>query len=497
MFRINHINVIRITAVITAFVLAAFFTRMVHVPDTVPAAYNNRQILKVELFDRSDDVNGFGTYNSMQLMEWIQHNFGDPNNVDIEFVTVPREAETTELNKYIASGSGPDIVMTYNPYYFGSYAKNGQITDLTELLDTHGQNIKSLIGDEILQNGKIDNRQFAIPAKRMFTGKYVSYIRKDWLEKLGLEMPKNTEELINVLIQFRDKNPGNLSEPVIPFSSQSGNSAAVKTILQNYCMETDSSETVEFSDPEYKRGLQFLNELYNENLLGKDYAYDNDTVTHYTNISEGKVGFFMDSISTVSFERIINICELMKTHDPDAELAVCDAISNKNGRHFKEINSASGMYIFIPSYSTKAELAVKYIDWLSKPEVIKALQSGDIVENGNISGENSANLSQSFDICIVLNGFYADTKEESIVIESKTYGKYSSLFLNACRVSVNDGFQAYISPEEIIKGGNADKTSAIIDKYVTRCITAEPGSFDSVYEQSAAQFHKEISQLNE
>ena len=83
------------------------------------------------------------------------------------------------------------------------------------------------------------------------------------------------------------------------------------------------------------------------------------------------------------------------------------------------------------------------------------------------------------------------------MIESKTYGKYSSLFLNACRVSVNDGFQAYISPEEIIKGGNADKTSAIIDKYVTRCITAEPGSFDSVYEQSAAQFHKEISQLDE
>ena len=33
------------------------------------------------------------------------------------------------------------------------------------------------------------------------------YIRKDWLEKLGLEEPKTVDELYNVLVTFRDKDP--------------------------------------------------------------------------------------------------------------------------------------------------------------------------------------------------------------------------------------------------------------------------------------------------
>ena len=466
-----------------ALILTAAFSGIIKAPDTVPEASDNREILKIELFDRSSDVNGFGIYDSAELMEWIQHDFGDPNNVEIEFVTASRGNETEELNKYLASGSGPDIVFTYNPYYFGSYAKNGMLTDLTELIDAHGGNIKALVGSELLQSGQIGGRQYAVPAKRMFTGKYVSYIRKDWLDALGLEVPKTTDELVNALVRFRElDNDGSL----IPFSSQYGNSAAIKTILQNFCMENEYSETAPFSDPDYKRGLEFLNELYNSGLLGSGYASDIDSVAHYTNISEGKVGFFTDSLSASSFNRLISICELMKTNDPDAELVVCDAITNSGGKHFKEVNPDSGMYIFVPAYSTKAELAVKYLDWLSRPDVIRTLQNG-VTDNGN--------LSVSFDLCLTINGFYADTADESITAESKTYGEYSQLFLDACRSSVTDGFRSDISPEEIIKNGNADRISGIIDKYVTQCITAAPESFDRIYEQSAAQFAAETAGL--
>lgn len=476
-------NKLLVSVSAAALVLTTAFSGIINAPEKAPEASDNQEVLKIEIFDRSSDVNGFGTYNSAELMEWIQHDFGDPNNIKIEFVTASRSSETEVLNKYLASGSGPDIVFTYNPYYFAIYAKNDMLTDLTDLIDVHGSNIKALAGSELLQSGQIGGKQYAVPAKRMFTGKYVSYIRKDWLDALGLEVPKTTDELVNTLMKFRELDTDG---SLIPFSAQYGNSAAIKTILQNFCMKNEYSETAQFSDPNYRHGLEFLNMLYNSSLLGSGYASDVDSVAHYTNISEGKVGFFTDSLSTSSFNRLISICELMKANDPDAELVVCDAITNSDGKHFKEMNPDSGMYIFIPAYSTKAELAVKYLDWLSRPDVIKTMQSG-VTDNGN--------LSVSFDLCLTINGFYADTADESIISESKAYGKYSQLFLDACRSSVTDGFRSDISPEEIIKSGNADKISRIIDKYVTQCITAAPGSFDEIYEQSAAQFAAETAGL--
>ena len=43
------------------------------------------------------------------------------------------------------------------------------------------------------------------------------YIRKDWLRKLGLKEPKTVEELYEVLIAFRDKDPnGNGKKDEIP-----------------------------------------------------------------------------------------------------------------------------------------------------------------------------------------------------------------------------------------------------------------------------------------
>lgn len=462
-------------------ILAGAASKLIRTPDIVPAASDNRETLRIELFDRSDDINGAGTYDSAKLIEWIQSSFGDPNNVDIEFVTVPREDETTELNKYMASGSGPDIMFTYNPYYFGSYAKNGQLTELTELIDTGGENIRLLLGDELLKNGMFEGKLYAVPAKRMFTGKYVSYIRKDWLDELGLDIPENTEELVYTLRQFRDRLGGD----VIPFSSQSGNSAAVKTFIANMCMDRPESEVSAFSDPDYREALKFMNSLYNEGLLGSGYAADTNSVTHYANISEGKVGFFMDTVSSVAFDRIINVSEMMKQNDPEAELAVCDAITSDTGEHFKEVNSDTGLYVFIPAYSTKAELAVKYLNWLADPEVIKTLQSGDI-DGGN-------RLSLSFDLSLLVNGFYADTTEESLQREAESYGEYSQLFIDACRSSLNDGFCADVPPEEIVKSGNADRISGIIDKYVTECITAPPGSFDETYERSERQFRSELS----
>src|SRR5690606_8860148 len=52
-----------------------------------------RITLKVELFDRNNTPAGEPPITDNFMTKYVQENFGDPNNIDVEFVTVPRAEE--------------------------------------------------------------------------------------------------------------------------------------------------------------------------------------------------------------------------------------------------------------------------------------------------------------------------------------------------------------------------------------------------------------------
>ncbi len=69
--------------------------------------------------------------------------------------------------------------------------------------------------DEIYNTGgaiyKIASARVALAQRNIF-------IRKDWLDKLGLAVPKNINEFHNALIAFRDRDPGGVgANRVIPY----------------------------------------------------------------------------------------------------------------------------------------------------------------------------------------------------------------------------------------------------------------------------------------
>lgn len=100
---------------------------------------------------------------------------------------------------------------------FNRYAEQGGLTDLTDLLNQYGPNLKKFLGEDTLAYGQIEGKQFAIPGKRSVLGKYASYIRQDWLDQLKLPMPQTTDELYTTLKAFQEKDPGKVGSGLIPF----------------------------------------------------------------------------------------------------------------------------------------------------------------------------------------------------------------------------------------------------------------------------------------
>ncbi len=184
--------------------------------EAAAGANGERVTLKVEVFDRGNSPSPYTITNNW-LTQYVQKEFGDKNNIDVEFVPVQRSEETTKLNVLMASASDvPDIVFVYDSSVFYRYAQQGGLTDVGELIKEHGPNLQKYLGDETLKFGQLEGKQFAIPGKRAITARYNSYIRQDWLDKVGMKAPTTTDELYETLKAFKEKDPAGLGAKNIP-----------------------------------------------------------------------------------------------------------------------------------------------------------------------------------------------------------------------------------------------------------------------------------------
>ena len=63
--------------------------------------------------------------------------------LDVEYVILPRSQESEKNNIWMASGDGPDIIITYDMNSMFKWAEQGGLWELDELLDQYGPDIKN------------------------------------------------------------------------------------------------------------------------------------------------------------------------------------------------------------------------------------------------------------------------------------------------------------------------------------------------------------------
>ena len=115
----------------------------------------------------------------------------------------------------MAAGNAPDLSFTYDAVLVGSYVSQGGLADLTSYLN-QAPTLKTWTGADALSYGTWGGKVYAIPGKRQILGISGTWIRKDWLDKLKLPLPKTTKEFVNAVRAFRDKDPGKLGDKLVP-----------------------------------------------------------------------------------------------------------------------------------------------------------------------------------------------------------------------------------------------------------------------------------------
>jgi len=220
---------------------------------------------------------------------------------------VSSDTKAEKFNLMIASENYTDAIIYDWQNAEGGlemYYEDGIIVDLTDLIPECMPNLNAYLDAhpdvrKILTNS--DGQILYIPTIRddlalnIFVG---PQIRTDWLDKLGLDIPKTTDDLYEVLKAFKTKDPnGNGEADEIPMSGVSftSNLYGVGNLL--WAFDTHYSFYVKDGkvvwgpvEEQFTEGLAYIAKLYDEGLIDVDYLLNDRTAMDSKAIAD-RVGF--------------------------------------------------------------------------------------------------------------------------------------------------------------------------------------------------------------
>ena len=258
-------------------------------------------------------------YKNNAYTKWLEEQTG----LNIEFqLFMSSKDVATQVALQIASGEKlPDIlwrVVEITKQQGEAYGQDGYFYPLTDLIEHYGYYLKQSFdkvynGDPeplrmtLRRAAGADNQPiYCFPT--LLLGSYdgpmsQAWINQEWLDKLGLKAPTTIDELYDVLVAFRDKDPnGNGKQDEIPITGRvvNNNTAAdplnwiinAYTYYNNFTHFTvGENHTLDapYKSQEYRDALIFANKLYKEGLITQlSWTQSSQELKSLTNPGEGE-----------------------------------------------------------------------------------------------------------------------------------------------------------------------------------------------------------------
>ena len=208
-----------------------------------------------------------------------------------------------KINVTLSSGDLPDVTPVTSAQV-KQLAEADSIEDMTAYWNQYASDLTKDIyaseGSAVLNSATIDGKLMAIPniESSQESTQYL-WIRKDWLDKLGLKVPGTMEELLRVSEAFTKQDPdGNgrndtygLAITKDLYSGCMGTEGffAGYHAYPNFWMEKDGKLVWGSVQPEMKAALQALASMYADGQIDKEFGVKDGGMVAET-IASGKAG---------------------------------------------------------------------------------------------------------------------------------------------------------------------------------------------------------------
>ncbi len=215
--------------------------------------------------------------NNNPFIEAIREHGGYPN-----LEIVPITDGTTQMNMLMGSGEYPDAIHTWTDRtFFLQYLLDDLWLPVDDAVAAYGPAIAEKMTPALLAAVQgADGQHYALcaPLHTRYNDEFLCdtglMYRKDILDELGLELPRNAEELKAVLLAVKEAHPD-----MIPFCTVGANSRVLMSAFGMYTqyLENEDGELVNTYREHFKEYVAYMRDLFENGLLDEEMLYQTGT----------------------------------------------------------------------------------------------------------------------------------------------------------------------------------------------------------------------------
>ena len=288
------------------------------------------------------------------------------------------EQYDSSVTMAIQSGNMPDIMIVSDIDDVNMLVEYDMIEDLTQAYDNcMSERIKEIYagyGDSIKDLITFDGKIMAIPETNIDDGPNLIWLRKDWMDKLGLAAPKNLSDVEYIIKQFIEKDPGEngpgntvglVCDPSLcggcGYSSEYLLDivfAAYGAFPKQWIEGKDGKAVYGSIQPETRTALEKIQKLYTDKLIDPEMLVRSDCQEP---VLAGKVGIFFGpwwSGYTVSDATLAGEADWRAYFTPLSE----------DGNYYTHMPDPTSKYVVASKDCKNPEAAFKIVNYLIKYE---------------------------------------------------------------------------------------------------------------------------------
>jgi putative aldouronate transport system substrate-binding protein len=327
----------------------------------------------------------------------------EKTNTDIQFSWIPDASKEERINTALASNSLADIVTLtiLDNSSVRNALKSGMFWEVGPYLDEFPNLAK--IPEDTRKSASIGGKLYGVPFQKDLARNGIT-IRKDWLYKLGLELPKTTDDLLAIAKAFTEQDPdGNGAADTTGFVDRNDLIyGAFKTlgsyfgVPNNWKVSEDGKMIPEFETQEYIDTMDFMKKLFDNGYINKDFAVTAKT-DQQQKFAQGKAGIYVGALFDSK-----NLLNMAKGVQDNMELEVVNNITstgNESDLAIWAANNGIGGLIAFPRSEVKDEAELKrilkFINDLMDEDVYALMTYGIEGTHYTVDADNAATITDT------------------------------------------------------------------------------------------------------
>ena len=316
--------------------------------------------VSVMVYERGWVVPEEGTITDSRWTQWMDEQL----DIDIEWVAVPRGEVNPTLNTLFAAGNAPDLIHDFPRSVITNFRNQGVLRPVDDMVENYSTSYREYLD----QNPDLlpyvtfeDGQMWAFSSKRPIDSieNHTMWIRQDWLDNLGLDVPQTEEEFFAVMDAFVNDDPdGNGEDDTYAFSAMPAYFPIVDQIYatREWYIE-DGEATHRVFTPRFVKMLEFHRTAYDRGWLDAEYITDVGLQRQNQFWVTGKAGVAFAGLTPPNFDQL-------RQNVPDAELTPMGGFEHEFGRFGLLDEPPAHRFIGVNREIENPEGAMGFLDWM-------------------------------------------------------------------------------------------------------------------------------------